>query len=70
MGNKINLDENLVIKEYLSGKSSLVLSVDLGVSKPKILSILKKYKTLDLDIHLILAGRNINDIPHCFNIED
>jgi G:T-mismatch repair DNA endonuclease (very short patch repair protein) len=43
MGNKINLDENLVIKEYLSGKSSLVLSVEFGVSKPKILSILKKY---------------------------
>lgn len=43
MGNKINLDENLVIKEYLSGKSSLVLSFEFGVSKPKILSILKKY---------------------------
>ena len=42
MGNKINLNEDLVIKEYLSGKSSLVLVEEFNVSKPKILGILKK----------------------------
>lgn len=42
MGNKINLNEDLVIKEYLSGKSSLILAEEFNVSKPKILGILKK----------------------------
>jgi len=42
MGKKINLNEDLVIKEYLSGKSSLVLAKEFNVSKPKILGILKK----------------------------
>ena len=42
MGKKINLNENLVIKEYLSGKSSLVLAKEFNVSKPVILGILKK----------------------------
>jgi G:T-mismatch repair DNA endonuclease (very short patch repair protein) len=43
MGNKITIDETTVIKEYLSGKSSLVLSAEFGVSKPTILKILKEY---------------------------
>lgn len=43
MGNKINLNENEVLKEYLNGKSSLVLSSEFGVSKPMILKILKKH---------------------------
>ncbi len=42
MGKKINLDETLIIKEYLSGKSSLVLAKEFNISKPKILGILKK----------------------------
>ena len=42
MGKKINLNEDLVIKEYLSGKSSLVLAKEFNVSKPVILGILKK----------------------------
>lgn len=42
MGNKINLNEDIVIKEYLSGKSSLVLAEEFNVSKPVILKILKK----------------------------
>jgi hypothetical protein len=42
MGKKINLNEDLVIKEYLSGKSSLVLAKEFNVSKQKILGILKK----------------------------
>jgi G:T-mismatch repair DNA endonuclease (very short patch repair protein) len=42
MGNKINLNEDIVIKEYLSGKSSLILAKEFNVSKPKILGILKK----------------------------
>jgi G:T-mismatch repair DNA endonuclease (very short patch repair protein) len=42
MGKKINLNEDLVIKEYLSGKSSLILAKEFNVSKPKILGILKK----------------------------
>lgn len=41
MGKKIELDEKLVIKEYLKGKSSLILSEEFKVSKPKILKILK-----------------------------
>lgn len=41
MGNKINLNEDIVIKEYLSGKSSLVLAKEFNVSKPVILKILK-----------------------------
>lgn len=43
MGNKINLNEKKVLKEYLNGKSSLVLSSEFGVSKPVILKILKKH---------------------------
>jgi len=43
MGNKINLDEKKVLQEYISGKSSLVLSSEFGVSKPTILKILKKH---------------------------
>jgi G:T-mismatch repair DNA endonuclease (very short patch repair protein) len=43
MGKKIVLDETFIINEYLSGKSSLVLEKELGVSKPTILKILKKY---------------------------
>ena len=42
MGKKINLNEDLVIKEYLSGKSSLILAKEFNVSKPVILGILKK----------------------------
>lgn len=43
MGGKINLNEKKVLKEYLNGKSSLVLSSEFGVSKPIILKILKKH---------------------------
>jgi len=43
MGAKINLNEELVVKEYLGGKSSIVLCKEFNVSKPKILSILKKH---------------------------
>jgi G:T-mismatch repair DNA endonuclease (very short patch repair protein) len=43
MGKKIELNEEFVIKEYLGGKSSLVLGKELGVSKPTILKILKKH---------------------------
>ena len=43
MSNKINLNEKKVLKEYLNGKSSLVLSSEFGVSKPIILKILKKH---------------------------
>jgi very-short-patch-repair endonuclease len=46
MGNRIILDENLVIKEYLSGKSSLVLSVEFGVSKPVILNVIRKHNVV------------------------
>jgi G:T-mismatch repair DNA endonuclease (very short patch repair protein) len=46
MGSKINLDEKKIIKEYLEGKSSLLLSSDFGVSKPKILSILNKHNVV------------------------
>jgi len=46
MGNKIILNENLVIKEYLNGKSSLVLSVEFGVSKPVILKIIRKHNVV------------------------
>jgi very-short-patch-repair endonuclease len=42
MGVKINLNEDLIIKEYLSGKSSLTLAEEFGVSKPTILKILKE----------------------------
>jgi G:T-mismatch repair DNA endonuclease (very short patch repair protein) len=42
MWKKINLNEELVIKKYLSGKSSLVLSKEFNVSKPTILKILKE----------------------------
>jgi G:T-mismatch repair DNA endonuclease (very short patch repair protein) len=43
MGSKIILNEKKVLKEYLNGKSSLVLSSEFGVSKPVILKILKKH---------------------------
>lgn len=43
MGKKILLNEELIIKEYLGGKSSLVLEKEMGVSKPVILKILKKH---------------------------
>jgi G:T-mismatch repair DNA endonuclease (very short patch repair protein) len=42
MGKKIYLDEDLVVKEYLLGKSSLILAKEFNVSKPTILNILKK----------------------------
>lgn len=42
MGKKLNLDEKFVISEYTKGKSSLVISKEMGVSKPTILKILKK----------------------------
>jgi G:T-mismatch repair DNA endonuclease (very short patch repair protein) len=57
MGKKLELNEEFIIKEYLGGKSSLVLEKEMGVSKPSILKILKKYnvtrrrdrcKTLDI----------------------
>jgi len=43
MGKKIYLDEKLVIKEYLKGKSSIKLAEEFNVSKPKILGILKSH---------------------------
>jgi G:T-mismatch repair DNA endonuclease (very short patch repair protein) len=43
MGNKLTIDKNRVLKEYLRGKSSLILSKEFGVSKPTILKILKEY---------------------------
>ena len=43
MANKITIDKSRILKEYLSGKSSLVLSVEFGVSKPTILKILKEH---------------------------
>ena len=43
MGKKIELNEQFIIKEYLGGKSSLVLTKELFVSKPTILKILKKH---------------------------
>lgn len=42
MGKKINLNEDLIIKKYLLGNSSLALAKEFNVSKPKILGILKK----------------------------
>lgn len=42
MGKRIELDEELIIKEYLGGKSSLILCKEFGVSKPTILKILKE----------------------------
>lgn len=42
MGKKIYLDEELIISEYLNGKSSLVLCKEFNVSKPTILKILKE----------------------------
>lgn len=42
MGKKLKLDENLIVKKYLEGKSSIMLEKELGVSKPTILKILKK----------------------------
>jgi G:T-mismatch repair DNA endonuclease (very short patch repair protein) len=42
MSNMIKLDEKKILKEYLNGKSSLVLASEFGVSKPTILKILKK----------------------------
>jgi G:T-mismatch repair DNA endonuclease (very short patch repair protein) len=42
MPSKINLDEKLIITEYLNGKSSLVLCKEFNVSKPTILKILKE----------------------------
>lgn len=46
MGKKLNLDEHKIIKKYLDGKSSLKLSSELGVSKPTILKILRKYNVV------------------------
>ena len=43
MAKKIELDESFIVKEYLTGKSSLMLEKELGISKPTILKILKKY---------------------------
>ena len=43
MGKKIEINESFIIKEYLEGKSSLVLGKEMGVSKPTILKILKKH---------------------------
>jgi G:T-mismatch repair DNA endonuclease (very short patch repair protein) len=43
MAKKIELNEQFIIKEYLGGKSSLVLAKELFVSKPTILKILKKH---------------------------
>ena len=43
MSNKITIDEKMVIREYLSGKSSLILSKEFGVSKPIILKVLNKH---------------------------
>jgi G:T-mismatch repair DNA endonuclease (very short patch repair protein) len=43
MGKKIELNEEFIIKEYLEGKSSLVLGKQMGVSKPTILKILKEH---------------------------
>jgi len=43
MGKKIELNEEFIIKEYLEGKSSLVLGKEMGVSKPTILKILKEH---------------------------
>ena len=43
MGTKLILDEDFIVNEYKKGKSSLVLEKELGVSKPKILKILKKH---------------------------
>jgi G:T-mismatch repair DNA endonuclease (very short patch repair protein) len=43
MGKKLELNEEFIIKEYLGGKSSLVLEKEMGVSKPSILKILKKH---------------------------
>jgi G:T-mismatch repair DNA endonuclease (very short patch repair protein) len=43
MGKKIELNESHIVTEYLGGKSSLVLSKELNVSKPTILKILKKH---------------------------
>lgn len=43
MGIKLNLDETHIINEYLKGKSSLVISKEMGVSKPTILKILNKH---------------------------
>lgn len=42
MATKLDLDEDFIVKEYLSGKSSLVLEKELGISKPLILKILNK----------------------------
>jgi len=46
MGKKIELDELFIVKEYLSGKSSLLLSKEIGVSKPVILKILNKHQVI------------------------
>jgi G:T-mismatch repair DNA endonuclease (very short patch repair protein) len=43
MGKKIELNESHIVTEYLGGKSSLVLSKELNVSKSIILKILKKH---------------------------
>ena len=43
MTKKIELDESFIVKEYLTGKSSLMLEKELGISKPIILKILKKH---------------------------
>lgn len=46
MANKINLDEKKIIKEYLNGKSSLIISSEFGVSKPTILKIIRKHNVI------------------------
>jgi G:T-mismatch repair DNA endonuclease (very short patch repair protein) len=43
MGKKIELNESHIVTEYLGGKSSLILSKELNVSKQTILKILKKH---------------------------
>jgi G:T-mismatch repair DNA endonuclease (very short patch repair protein) len=46
MGKKIQLDEEEVVKQYLNGKSSSIVATEFKVSKPKILSILKKHNVI------------------------
>ena len=46
MGAKLILDENHIINEYKKGKSSLVISGEIGVSKPTILNILNKHNVV------------------------
>jgi G:T-mismatch repair DNA endonuclease (very short patch repair protein) len=46
MGSKLTLDENYIINEYKKGKSSLIISKYLGISKPIILNILNKHNVV------------------------